>query len=308
MLKYIFKNYDKFLESNKIFLTNLFARKRDKNRDSNLQLKPDEILELEIKRQEENLKQKTDPIHKLEIRKNILYLYLKKKALKSTCKYIKRANDILRDEVDDSAYEALNYLSRVPKKLSSEHKKELHIYRAYIHEILEEYDEASTEYKMAIKYDKTAKTLTEFKKFVVRSREALTWDNKGTPEELLYSVANIHNTTKLEDMPKVTKSLEDIAKYYARSPKSRSLGKRYFREVVKMYKKLSEHEPKKYTCKYAQSLIDAVEIFMMHPNMLKEANDILTTTYDCVEDRVQLLGRIKRLKQKGFIKKSRVFE
>ena len=307
MLKYIFKKYDKFLESNKTFLTNLFARKKDKNRDSNLQLKPDEILELEIKKQEENLKLKTDPLHKQEVRKQILYLYLKKKALKTSCKYIKRARDILRDEVDDSAYEALEYLSRVPKKLSAEHKKDIHIYRAYIHEILEEYDEASTEYKMAIKYDKTAKTLTEFKQFVVRSREALTWNSKNRAEELLYNTANIHNITKLEDMPKVTKKLEEIAKYYARSPKSRSLGKRYFKEVVKMYKKLSEHEPQKYTCKYAQTLIDAVEFFMMHPTMLKEAYDILTTAQECLDSRVELLGRIKRLKQKSFIKRSKVF-
>ena len=289
--------FNNFLKS----LKNLFKFKKT-NRNDNLQLKPDEVLELEIKRQEANLQQKTDPISKQQILKQILYLYLKKKALKSTCKYIKRARDILRDEVDDSAYEALNYLSRVPKKLSSEHKKDIHIYKAYIYEILEDYDEASLEYKLAIKYDKTAKTLTEFKKFVIRSREASTQGGKQKRE-----ILNIHNTTKIEDMPKVAKKLEDMAKYYARSPKSRSFAKTYFKEVVRMYKKLSEHNPQEFTCKYAQTLIDAVEIFMMHPSMLKEAYEILTTAQECLDARVELLGRIKRLKQKNFIKRSKIF-
>ena len=307
MLRYIFRNYDKFLESVRIYFTKLFSRKRE-DESSNLQLTPSEVLELEIKTQEENLIQKKDIESKKEVAKLITYLRLKQKALSTTNKYIKRAQDILRDEVDDSAYEALDYLKRVPDTLSKKELNEIYIYKAYIYELLGELEDASTSFKEAIKYDKTPNTLTEYKKFVERSRNMLSWGKHSPKYNLLHSTSSIHNVTKLKDMPEVIARLDKIAKYYARSPKSRSLGKKYFREILKMYKKLVEHNPKEYTCAYIEALLDGIEIFMMPTALLYEVQELLKNPQDCVESRVYLLERIKELKKKGYVKKSKIFK
>ena len=305
MLRYIFKNYDKFLESVRIYFTKLFSRKTA-NKNNNLQLTPSEVLELEIKTQEVNLIQKENIESKRKIAKLITYLRLKQKALSTTNKYIKRVQDILRDEVDDSAYEALDYLKRVPDTLTHKEINEIYIYKAYIYELLEEFEDASTSFKEAIKYDKTPNTLTEYKKFVERSRNMLSWGKHSTKYNLEHSTSSIHKVTKLEDMPEVIARLDKIAKYYARSPKSRSLGKKYFREILKMYKVLVESNPKKYTCAYIEALLDGIEIFMMPTALLQDVQELLQNPQDCIEARVYLLERIKELKQKGYVKKSKL--
>ena len=307
MLRYIFRNYDKFLESVRIYFIKLFSRKTE-DVSRSLQLTPSEVLELEIKTQEENLVQKEDIEKKREVAKLITYLRLKKKALSTTNKYIKRAQDILRDEVDDSAYEALSYLKRVPDTLNNKELNEIYIYKAYIYELLEEFEDASTSFKEAIKYDKTPNTLTEYKEFVQRSRNMLNWGKHSSKYNLLHSTSSIHKVTKLEDMPKVIARLDNIAKYYARSPKSRSLGKKYFREILKMYKILVEDNPKKYTCAYIEALLDGIEIFMMPTALLHDVQELLQNPQDCIEARVYLLERIKELKQKGFVKNSKLFK
>ena len=306
MLKYIFKNYDKLLESARHSLSTLF-KKDEKQGQSNLQLKPYDILDMEIKKQELNLKEKDDVEIKHEIRKKSLYLRLKQKSLYYTNMYIKRAQDILSDEVEESLDEALDYLNRVPRNLSRDRLKEISLFKALIYELLEDFDEAAKEYKNAIKYDSDIEALSEYKAFVIRSREVLSW-HKQRKTDLRFSSLNIHNITKLEDMPNVAKKLDSIAKYYARSPKSRELGKRYFKEVIKMYKKLYANDPKKYSCEYIKSLIDGVEFFMMSPSLLKRANELLFNTRDCTKTRVYLLEKIKELKSKRFIKKTKIFD
>ena len=302
MLKFIFKNYDSFLESVRYNIDNLLHKKNSQN-SSRLSLKPCEILDIEIEKQEKNLKEKESIKIKQEIREHTLYLRLKKMALGSTNLYIKRAEDILKDEVEESAYEALDYLKRVPKNLSKEQLHHIALFKALIYELLEDFEEASNEYKSAIKYNNTEDALRRYKEFVERSREVLSW-YKSKKDQLRFSSLNIHNIAKKEDMPNIAKSLDNIAKYYARSPKSRETGKRYFKEVIKIYKKLSKEEPKKYSCDYIKSLIDAVEFFMFSTVLLKEANDLLNSSSDCVEMRVYLSEKIKELKEKNFIKKS----
>jgi len=307
MLHNIFESYDKFIESTRINIGNLFNKKQQSTTD-NLQLKPIDIIELEIKKQEENLKQKEDIEQKLIIMKNILYLYLKRKSLKTANRYIKRAEEILEDKMEDTIYEAISYLKRVPKDLKNEQLREIHIFKAYLYELLEDFNESSSEYKQAIKYDKTPNTLVEFRKFIERSREVISWEKNLKGHSKKHNIVKIHSITKIEDMPDVVKRLESMAKYYAKTPKSRALGKKYFREVLKMYKTLSEKYPKDYTCKYAGSLMDAVELFMMPPSLLRDSLDILLNSEDCSNDKIYLLKRLKDIKHKNFIKKSKVFE
>lgn len=281
----------------------MFREKIKSDKTPDRKLKPIEVIEQEIKRQEENLKQKELPEHKLEVLKALNYLRLKKKGLESKSKYINRAKDIIIDEVEDSAYEALDYLKRVPKKLSHNDLKDIYTYKALIYELLEDYEEAANAYKEALKFDKTPKTLTEYRAFVERSREAIMWQNHIDSQNLRYNTSNIHNIASLEDLPKVAKRLETIAKYYARSPKSRTLAKKYFKEVLKIYKKLAKHNPSEFTCLYIDALIDAVDIFMMSPLLLKEAQDLLIKTKECNDAKIYLQERISELKQRGYIKK-----
>ena len=304
MIKYIFRNYDQFLEYIRSHTISMFNSKNRKINTPSLHLKPIEVIEQKIKKQEENLKQKELLEHKLEILKSIIYLRLKKKALQSTSKYIKRAEYILKEDIDDTAYEAIEYLKRVPKnRLSNSELKDIYTYKALIYELIEEYEEASNTYKEALKYDKTPKTLTEYREFVERSREALMWQNHIDSQNLKYNTSNIHNLASLEDLPKIAKRLETIAKYYAKSPKSRPLAKKYFKEVLKIYKKLSKHNPTTYSCIYIDALIDAVEIFMMSPLLLKKAQELLVSTTECRDAKIYLIERINDLKQKGYIKK-----
>jgi len=303
MLKYIFRNYDQFLENIRSHTIAMLQKRVNFKNTQTSELKPIDAIEQDIKRQKDNLEQKELPEHKLEVLKALNYLYLKKKALQSKSKYIKRAKNILKDGVEDSVYEALEYLKRVPKNLSHNELKEIYTYKALIYELLEDYEEAANAYKEALKFDKTPKTLTEYKAFVERSRDAIMWQNHIDSQHLIYNTNNIHNIAPIEDLPKIAKRLETIAKYYARSPKSRSLGKKYFKEVLKIYKKLAIHNPKDFACLYIDALIDAVDTFMMSPLLLKKAQDLLIKTKNCDASKIYLQERINELKQRGYIKK-----
>ncbi len=305
MLKYILRNYNKLLKSTRNQFS-IFSKKEESNISNNL-IDYKTKLDLEIARQEKNLEETDDIEKKHEIRDKLLYLYIKKKAIEYDNGYIKIAKSILDEDVEDSAYEALDYLNRTPKNIAPNKLKEIHIVKGLIYEILEDFDEASKEYKLAIKYDKGIEALKEFKDFVKRSREVLNW-HKASNASLKYSSLNLHNVINLEDIPKVAKRLESLAKYYARSPKSRELGKRYYKEVIKLYKKLYKSNTKEYGCDYVYALIEGVENFMMSASLLKEAYDILFSTQDCIENRLYLVERIKELKEKDFIKRSKYFD
>ena len=302
VLQEVAKNYNNFVKFINSKFTNIFSTK-NRDKDENVELDPVDIIDSEIARQEENLRQKKSPEAKRRVMDIILFLHLKKKALTAKNKYIKQAYSIIEEEVEDSIYESLSYLNRVPKDLDSDTMKEIHIYKANLYELIEDFEEASNEFKEAIKYDKTPQTLIAYKEYIGRTREVASWNKVSNSTHVI----NIHSVTKLEDMPKVIERLKTISKYYARSPKSRKLGKRYFREILKMYRDLAQNEPSKYSCKYIEAMLDAVEIFMMPTSLIKEAQDMLLRDDGCKESRVFLLQRIKDMKQRAFIKKSRVF-
>lgn len=302
MLKFIFKNFDQFLESIRIRIANLFSKEKwDKSRK--IKLSATDILKQEIEKQKVNLKEKKELHHKLELYKKILYLKLRLQSLDSGNRYIKRAMDIMQDEVEESAYEALDYLNRVPSNLEREEQVEVKLFKALIYEILEDFEAAAMEYKESLKIDKSTKALVEYKEYVERYRDFISWQSKNK-RRLLENSYNIHNITPIEKLPEVAERLESLAKYYARSPKSRTLGKSYYKEVLKIYKKLVKKNPKEYACDYINALLDGVEIFMMSLLLLQEAEDLLMSNRDCIDMRVFLLERIRELRQRSFIKKS----
>ncbi len=309
-MRYIIKGYNKFLKSTRDNISIFFDKKKrahdsevsDKKVNSEL-----EELNAEISLQERNLREKDDIEQKHDIRDRLLYLYIKKRAIKYNNGYIKIALNILDQEVEDSAYEALDYLNRVSKNISPKKLKEIHIIKGLLYEMLEDFDEAAKEYKEAIKYDKTTDALKEYKSFVERSREVLNW-HKAKNVSLVYSSLNLHNIIDVKKIPDVAKRLDSLAKYYARSPKSREVGKRYFKEVIKLYKKLYDYDKSRYSCEYINALIDGVEYFMMSATLLQEAYRLLVNEQSCIESRIYLLERIRDLKQKGFIKQSGLFD
>jgi len=302
MIRYIFKNFDQFLESMRIRIATLFSKKSwvEKGKTT---LSATDILKQEIEKQKINLQDKKEFHHKLEVYKRILYLKLKLLALDSTNRYIKRAMDIMDDEVEESAYEALDYLNRVPQNIEREEKVEVKLFKSLVYELLEDFEAAANEHKETLKIDKSTKALIEYKEYVERYREFLSWQSKDK-RRLLENSYNIHNITPLKKLPEVAKRLESLAKYYARSPKSRLLGKSYYKEVLKIYKKLAKEKPTEFTCDYINALLDGVEIFMMSPLLLQEAQELLMMSRDCIDMRVYLLERIKELRQRSFIKKS----
>ena len=302
MLKFIFKNFDHYLESARSSIVDLFSKEKwDENR--RMKLSATDILKQEIAKQKLNLKEKRELYYKVEIYKRILYMKLKIQALESGNRYIKRAMDIMRDEVEESAYEALNYLNRVPDKIDREERVEVKLFMALIYEIVEDFEAAANEYKETLKIDTSPKALVEYKEYVERYREFLGWQSKNR-RKLFENSYNIHNIISLEKLPEVVEHLESLAKYYARSPKSRSLAKSYYKEVLKIYKKLAKERPKEFTCRYINALLDGIEIFMMSPLLLQKAQELLMESRDCIDMRVFLLERIKELRQRSFIQKS----
>ncbi len=298
MLKGIFSN--NILETISSNFKSIFNKDSSNKNEALNEL---EIIENEIENIELNI-QKSDSVDtKHQLRKKTLYLKLKKCSLLTSNRYIKRASDIINEQIDDTLYEALSYLDRVPKNFDTNVLNEIYLYKAIIYEILEEFDEATALYKKALSINTTPIILRRYKEFIQRTKELLSW-HKIKSKDIGYSSFNIHNITKLEDMPKVAKGLDKIAKYYARSPKSRSLGKRYHKEVMKIYKTLAKEYPKEYTCAYINSLLEAVELFMFSPTLLKEAQELLYGNYDCIKSRVALTSKLKELKQKTFIKKA----
>jgi tetratricopeptide (TPR) repeat protein len=265
-------------------------------------------IENEIARNRQNLTLKKDIKSKFAVKKQILLLILKKKALTTKNSYIKNAYKLLQSGSEDSIYEALDYLKKLPyEKFASSYLNELYRYKALIYELLEDFSEASNAYKKALKAQNNVETLQEFKEYMERYQKILKWQKNDDEKVILDQLYNVHNTTPIQMLPKSVAMLENIALYYARSPKSRSLGKRYFKEVLKIYKKLYEHDPQEYGCDYIRVLLDAVDKFMLTTLLLKEAQDILENPTICIEQRVELNERLKELKDKSFVKKSKIF-
>jgi tetratricopeptide (TPR) repeat protein len=297
----------KELFKNKFNIVKLFSRsKKDHSIGEQNAIQQ---IDNEILKQRENLYLKKDLKTKFAIKKQILLLILKKKALLTENSYIKNTYSILQSGSEDSIYEALDYLKKLPyNKFASSYLNEIYRYKALIYELLEDFSEASSSYKKALKAQNNTETLQEFKEYMERYQKILKWQKGNDEKIILDELYNIHNTTPIEQLPKSVAMLENMALYYARSPKSRSLGKRYFKEVLRIYKKLYEYDPQGYGCNYIRVLLDAVDKFMLTTLLLKEAHDILENPNICIDKRVELNERLKELKDRSFVKKSRIFK
>jgi hypothetical protein len=309
MIENNLKKNNGFFNKTKFKIANFFKRKNKVNKENKKEPKPIILIEKEIEKHKENLAQKKDIKSKYEIRKQILKLIIKKKSILTENNYIKKAYGFLHNYSEDNIYEALSYLKNLPtERLSSKYKNEIYRFKALLYELVEDFSESSKSYKDALKAINDEDTLHEFKDFMERYQELLKWQKNIDEKIILDQLYNVHNTTPIEKLPKSVSMLENLALYYARSPKSRPLGKRYFKEVLKIYKKLYEHDPKQYSCEYVRVLLEGVERFMLTTLLLKEAQKILTDPQTCIEQRVYLSHKLKELRDKSFVKKSKIFK
>ncbi len=273
------------------------------------ELSPLDKIEEEIQKHYSNLEEKELLEDKYFIYKKILHLLMRKKALLSQSSYIKKAFSLLDDLFEDNLYEALLYLNSIESsKFSKEYIYEIYSFKALLYEALEDFPEAAKTYKEAIALTNKKELLEEFKSYIERYQKLLEWQKNSKEKVILDDLYTLHEKVSIEDLPKSAVSLENLALYYARSPKSRALGKRYFKEVLKIYKKLFEHNPKEFSCSYIKALIDGVELFMFTPLLLKEAQKLLEKPNLCLKNRIYLLERLKELKEKNFIKKSKYYK
>ena len=303
------KNGKKKIDLNlkKIFqnIFNYFNKEEEKK-----ELSPLEKIEEEISKQESNLILHDDYLAVKLIVNKIADLKLKKIALTSKSNYIKQACKLLKDKSEEHLLQTLYFLDNIPmNKVEDYEKKDILECSAYIAEILQEYKRASDYYKKAINSCNDVTIVQEFKKYIERFN-ALTSSNKENNKEdkILRDLETIYTNMSEEKMLKSAKTLENIALYYAKSPKSRELSKRYYKEIVYILKKLYELNQDKYACEYIRVLIDGVEFFMFSIIYLKEAIDLLKDSNNCKENRELLIDRVKSLQDKEFIKKSKIYK
>jgi len=285
----------------------IFSKQQQKEEEKK-ELSPLEQVENELHKQYANLEEKESLEKKYFIYKKILSLLIKKKALLAQSSYIKKASTLVNEIFEDNLYEALLYLNGIDtSKFSKEYIYEIYSFQALLYEALEDFPEAAKSYKEAINLTQKEELLEEFQSYIQRYQKLLQWQKDSKDKIVLDDLYTIHERVAIEDLPKSATSLENIALYYAKSPKSRALGKRYFKEVLKIYKKLYEHNPQEFSCSYIKALMDGVELFMLTPLLLKEVQKLLERPNLCLKNRVYLLERLKELKEKSFIKKSRYY-
>jgi len=288
----------------KLFKLFISSKKEEKR-----ELSPLEKLNKELLKQESNLILQSEYDKIKIITKKIADLKLQKIGLTSKSSYIKQACKLLKDRSEEHLMQALYYLDTIPlNKLDSNEQKEVLECSAYIAEILQEYKRASDYYKRAINSCNDVGIVQEFKKYIERYNKLNSANKEIKEDKHLRDLEVTYVNMSDEKMLKTAKTLENIALYYARSPKSRELSKRYYKETLYILKKLYKQNRGKYSCEYIKTLIDGVEFFMFSNIYLKEAIDLLKDSSNCKEDRDILVDRVKSLKDKAFIKKSKIYK
>ncbi len=307
MIGQIIKNYASVLDKTFTNVKSLFSKK--KTNQVTIENNIVEKINEELQKHQINLTQKKDFQQKNEIRKKILYLELKKAIFLSKNSYLKLINQYLTDESDDSIYEALYYIQRVPfTTFSKEEQVEILLIKAKLHELLENFQKASKTYIEAIAIQTSIKALQEYKNFMSRYKELQKWEKEEFGTEKAKVFDKDYSKLGEKELLSLASLLEKSANYYIRSPQSRYLAKRYFKEILKIYDKLFTQDRKKYACEYIRVLLEAVEVFMLSPIFLKEAQNILAKKDLCEENRIFLLEKLQELKQKKFIQKSKWFQ
>jgi len=228
---------------------------------------------------------------KEHIREKWIFTELKKVAVESECKYLQNAYAMIQGEDIYRAQEALEYLESLNLKLPYNKEIHLYIFKALLNELLFKYVEASLEYKKC-NFDKYA--MRVYRDFIKRTKDAKTDPEVEIEEELSSLVVDDESIEKLQ---KSAKSLEAIAKYYARSKQSLDLAKNYFKQALSIYKKIFDMDLN-YTKSYIMALIKACETYKLPKSYLEEAESLLFHSNRCKDAEFYLLNKIRILKER----------
>ena len=227
---------------------------------------------------------------KEQIREKWLFTELKKISVESECWYLKKVYDMVKSEELYRVEDALNYLNSVESKISPKEKLNVIIFKAILNELLLKYIDASIEYKKALKLSFDKKIIKLYEAFTQRTKKIDTDVNK---EDIKY-IDNSENDTK--ELEKSAKSLEAIAKYYARSNQSLELAQDYFKRALLIYKKMMQIDSS-FTRNYVLALIKSYETFKMSKDYLNEAINLIFHSNECKDAEFYLLNKIKILKE-----------
>ena len=229
---------------------------------------------------------------KEQIREKWIFTELKKVAVESECKYLQKAYSMIQGEDIYRAQEALEYLESLNLKLSYNKELHLHIFKALLNELLFKYVEASIEYKKC-NFDKYA--MRVYRDFIKRTKDIKTKPEIEEQEEVV--VSSVVDSDDIEKLEKSAKSLEAIAKYYARSKQSLDLAKNYFKQALSIYKKIFDMDLN-YTKSYIMALIKACETYKLPKSYLDEAESVLFHSNRCKDAEFYLLNKIRILKER----------
>ena len=231
---------------------------------------------------------------KEQIREKWLFMELKKISIISDCWYLKKAYDMLKSEELYKVEEALEYLKRVDNKISAKNIVNKIIFKAILYELLLKYIDASIEYKKALKISFDKEIVKLYDDFIKRTKKRykINEDKDLTKNEKENSYNN-----DIKELEKSAKSLEAIAKYYARSNSSLELAQDYFKQALEIYNQLMQQDSK-YTRSYVLALIKAYETYKISKKYLDEAENLIFYSKECKDAEFYLLNKIKILKSK----------
>jgi len=266
-------------------MINLFTKHTNNSKTIN-------YLSEEIAKLDKYFKESKTLNAKHQIRDKSLYIRLKQKSVDSNFEFIKNAQNTLFSEEIEDAYLALEYLEKIDtSSFTKSAMLELLLYKALVYELLDNNKKAKKCYNIALTYDKTSKTLKEYKAYQDRLSELKRYEKKQYEEK--YDLDNVIETYK---DPKAAQKIEDIAKYYIRSKKSLPLAQKYYRMCLDTYKDLAQYNPKKFQMQYILSLIKSVEIYKMPKDALNEAEVLIFHNCRNKDTETYLLNKINSLK------------
>jgi len=232
---------------------------------------------------------------KEQIREKWIFTELKKLSVKSNCKYIKSAYIMLNGEEISNVQKVLDYLNSLDIKLAPTHQQELILFKALLYELLVKYVDASLEYKKLLKLKFNKDNIQIYQEFIKRTKETKRDLSKISIDKSIKYINKYSDDIK--EIEKSAKSLEAIAKYYARSQQSLDLAQDYYKQALLIYKRMMEVDLS-HTRTYVLALIKAYETYNLSKEYLTQAENLIFYSKECKDAEVYLLNKIKILKER----------
>jgi len=204
----------------------------------------DNSLETKLKNLSKEFENSTKLDKKRELLKRIVFLNMEIFVLSTSNKYTDCAMSMIEAQSEESWFFAINYLNSIDRRLAPTQVHEVHIFKAMLYELIENFNQANIEYKKANEILDISNSKLLYRAFIERVNQL----------PLVHKCLNIQDSIKDEAITDVIDRLYSISKYYAKSKKSLNLAKKYHKEALNLYSKLAQKKPKEYARVYMNSL------------------------------------------------------